>query len=67
MSYLDCVCLELITKCGTDVETFVNAISAEKEKDEGGPAAFALQVLCSVTEYTNFIDMMREYKNKTKE
>ena len=56
------VTAELIEKCGVTVEQFVGALQSERESSE-----FYVQVLLSVTEYANFIDMMKHYKKEKRE
>ena len=53
---------ELIEKCGVTVEQFVGALQTERDSSE-----FYVQVLLSVTEYSNFIDMMKHYKREKRE
>lgn len=56
------VTAELIEQCGVTVEQFVGALQSERESSE-----FYVQVLLSVTEYANFIDMMKHYKKEKRE
>ena len=39
------------------------ALRTEKEKSPDGEASFYIEVILSVTEYSNFIDMIKHYKN----
>ncbi len=59
--------LEIIAKSGTTVEQFFVALKEESEKDKEGEASFAIQVILSVTEYSNFVDMIKHYKREAKD
>jgi len=49
--------LGIIDSCGVSVEQFFNALKEAQEASE--ETDFYVQVLLSVTEYSNFIDMMK--------
>jgi len=42
------------------VEEFFNALKSAQEKDED--AGFYVDILLSVTDFANFVDMMKHYK-----
>lgn len=54
----------IIKTCGVSVEQFFSALKILADKDEENK--FYVDVLLSVTEYSNFVDMMRNYKNEQK-
>ena len=58
--------IEIIEKCGISVEQFFQALKDQQEKDGEGEASFYIQVILSVTEYSNFIDMIKHYKAEHK-
>ena len=54
----------LIVECGVGLEEFFAALKSLNEKPESQEGQFYVQVLLSVTEYSNFIDMMKHYKKE---
>ena len=48
------------------MEQFFSALQDEQKKDAEGEASFYVQVILSVTEYANFVDMMKHYKQDQK-
>lgn len=56
--------LGIIDSCGVSVEQFFNALKEAQEASE--ETDFYVQVLLSVTEYSNFIDMMKQFKQEAK-
>jgi hypothetical protein len=52
----------IIEKCEVGVEEFFNALSSVVEKDADNK--FYLEVLLSVTDFSNFMDMMKSYKRE---
>ena len=51
---------KVIGMCGVSVDQFFNALKSMQEKDADN--SFYVEVLLSVCDYTNFIDMMKHYK-----
>lgn len=51
---------KIIGLCGVSVEQFFDALKTLQAKDPENN--FYVEVLLSVTEYSNFIDMMKHYK-----
>ena len=51
----------IITNCGVSVQDFFKAL--QQEKDEDPQCAFYVEVLLSVSDYTQFLLMMRDYKS----
>lgn len=54
---------ELIKQCDVTVERFFEIVK-EKSKDKDSEASLFVQILLSVSEYTNFVEMMRAYKRE---
>ena len=50
----------LITECGVSVQEFFKALQAEKDEDP--QCEFYVEVLLSVSDYTQFLLMMKDYK-----
>ncbi len=48
------------------MEQFFSALKEQQEKDGEGEASFYIQVILSVTEYANFVDMIKHYKSEHK-
>lgn len=51
---------KLIVECGVGVQEFFDALKMIVEKDDDNK--FYVEVLLSVTDYQNFLDMMKSYK-----
>ena len=54
----------LIQECGVEVAAFFEALKTLNDRPESQEGQFYVQVLLSVTEYSNFIDMMKHYKKE---
>lgn len=52
----------IIEDCGVSVEKFFNAMKEAQAQSEEND--FYVQVLLSVTDYSNFIDMMKQFKQE---
>ena len=52
----------MIKECGVTVEKFFGALKTLSEKDPD--SNFYVEVLLSVTDFANFVDMMKHYKGE---
>ena len=52
----------MIKECGVTVEKFFGALKQLSEKDPD--SNFYVEVLLSVTDFANFVDMMKHYKGE---
>ena len=51
---------EIIEQCGVSVEAFFDALKEMQEQTS--ESDFYVQVLLSITDYQNFIDMIKHFK-----
>ena len=55
----------IITDCGVSVQDFFKALQSEKDEDPS--CEFYVEVLLSVSDYQQFLLMMRDYKSSHKQ
>ena len=51
---------QIVESCEVKPEDFFNALKRESEKSDD--CAFYVEILLAVTEFQNFVDMMKHYK-----
>ena len=57
--------IEIIADCGVSSEQFFNALKNNYDDDETD-TAFYVEMLLAVTDYSNFVDMIKHYKRDQK-
>jgi hypothetical protein len=50
----------LVTQCGCSTEEFFQAL----KQDRDGETQMYVEIILAASEYTNFVEMMRSYKQK---
>ena len=55
--------IEIIKSCDISVEKFFEIIK-QKSQEEDSEAKIFVTIMLSVSEYTNFVEMMRAYKRE---
>ena len=50
----------LVTECGCSTEEFFQAL----KQDRDGETQMYVEIILAASEYTNFVEMMRSYKQK---
>ena len=56
--------IEIIADCGVSNEQFFTALKNKYDDDDD--AAFYVEMLLAVTDYSNFVDMIKHYKRDQK-